>query len=31
VPQRVAQMDDERIEIVGEASRGRRIAGTVEL
>ena len=29
--QRVAQMDDERVETVGEASRGRRIARSFEL
>src|SRR5438445_13297858 len=31
VAQRVAQMDDESIEIVREASRGRRITGPLEL
>ena len=31
VAQRVAQVDDERVEIVGQASRGRRVAGPLEL
>jgi hypothetical protein len=31
VAQRVAQVDDESIEIVGEGSRRRRIAGPLEL
>jgi hypothetical protein len=31
VPERVAEVDDERVEIVGEASRGGGEAGTLEL
>jgi hypothetical protein len=31
VAKRVAQVNDERVDIVGEASRGRRIAGPLEL